>query len=85
MIILNNTKLKVYVKATGANRYAGGSCNWLLVRDLQKIKNSYFIEVKIKYGPRYIDIPKDMKTPNLIFKTENNGYVDFKDIVKLWL
>lgn len=77
---MNN--LNIYLKATGANRYAGGSHNWLKIRGLEKTKNGYTIKVRIKWGIRYIDCNKDMITPNLIFMY-NNQYVNLKDLVDL--
>lgn len=77
---MNN--LKIYLKAIGANRYAGGSHNWLRIRELTKTKNCYTLKVKTRFGIRYIDCDKDMITPNLIFKN-NNHCINFKDVVNL--
>jgi hypothetical protein len=74
--------MKYYVKAIGQNRYAGGSCNWLLIRDIIKTKNGYDIKVRIKWGERFIMVSKDNITPNLIFKNDLNGWENFSSILK---
>lgn len=78
-------KVKLYVKAIDANRYAGGSHNWLWIRDLEKTKQGYTIKVKIKWGIRYIDCLKNMETPNLIFKTYYDEPILFRNVVKSFL
>jgi len=37
----------IYIKTTGANRYAGGSHNRLKIRGLEKTKTGYTIKVRI--------------------------------------
>ena len=59
---------KLYIKAVGNNRYAGGTCNWLLVRRIKENKDSYEISVKIKGEEKFTDISKNNPPANLIFK-----------------
>jgi hypothetical protein len=72
--------MKFYVKAIGPNRYSGGSCNWLLIREIKRENDSLVIKIKTKWGIKYISCSLDMVTPNLIFKNELNGFENFKNI-----
>ena len=79
---------KFYVRATGQNRWAGGSCRWLLVRGIKKENGGYSIKVKTKWGIKYIsisDISDDGTTPNLVlrkgYKWSNRYPRKFTDIL----
>ena len=74
--------MKFYVKATGDNRWAGGSCQWLLIRGIEKTKEGYHIKVKTKWGIKWIGFGGLSENPKyLIFKNELNGFENFKSIL----
>jgi hypothetical protein len=57
-----------YVRATGNNRYAGGTTKWLKIRNIRKTGDIYYeIEVRIRGLKRVVGVVKDNSFKNLEF------------------
>ena len=66
-------KDQLYIKATGANQYAGGSKNWLKIRSINDEGTSYTFHVVIRGMEKFVEITKKSiksgeGTPNLAFR-----------------
>lgn len=60
---------QLYVRAKGANRYAGGSKNWLRIRRIERVSDKDFVVYVQLHGmEKGVDINLDIGTPNLDFK-----------------
>ena len=59
--------MNFYVRATGANRYVGGTDRWLKIRGIRKETYAYVLEVRIKGQQKFVAIKKTMATENLEF------------------
>ena len=60
--------MNYYVRATGVNRYAGGTDKWLKVRGIEPAPIGYKIEVRIQGRKKYTNIPpKGNRCENLEF------------------
>ena len=78
-----------YLKATGANRYAGGSVNWLKIRGFKAIKDKdhgkevYELEVKIRDQQKFVMVAKPYgKMENLRFRDETGKPVSFITVIQ---
>jgi hypothetical protein len=61
--------MRYYLKATGVNRFAGGTNNWMKIRGLRKnnyTKTSYSASIFFRGSAKVVDFDTDA-TPNLIF------------------
>ncbi len=60
--------MRYYLKATGLNRFAGGTHNWLKIRSIRKNNNSdyYIATVICRNSAKEVEFDVD-NTPNLIF------------------
>ena len=56
-----------YVRATGANRYAGGTDRWLKIRSIKKETYAYILEVRIRGQKKLVAIKRNGPTENLEF------------------
>ena len=64
-----STKKKFYVRATGDNRYAGGSSRWLRIRSISADGSK--LEIRTQRGPMFIGLPADGSVPkNLRFSAD---------------
>ena len=75
---------RIFIKATGANRYSGGTPNWLLIRGIKKKDgNTYEIRVQIGGKDMFVDIidPRYGVT-NLKFALKSGKEVKFDQILK---
>jgi len=79
---------RYYLKATGVNRFTGdGSYQWLRIRGFKAMKDkitgkeSYELEVKTKWGVRYMMI-NDYNPLNVVFKDEQDMPVSFVRVIK---
>lgn len=59
--------MSYYVRATGANRYAGGTDRWLKIRSIKKELYAYILEVRIRGSQRFVAIKTNGPTANLEF------------------
>jgi len=59
--------MNFYVRATGANRYAGGTDKWLKVRSIKKEVYAYVLEVRFNGSQKFVAIQKNGPTKNLEF------------------
>ena len=59
--------MNYYVRATGVNRYAGGTDKWLKVRGIKKEVYAYVLEVRIRDTQKFVAIRKNGPTANLEF------------------
>lgn len=75
-----------YLKATGDNRYAGGSYRWLKIRGFKALKNSitgkesYELEVKTQWGIKYMMI-SDYDPLYVKFKDHQDKPVSFVRVI----
>ena len=78
-----------YLKATGANRYAGGSFNWLKIRGFKAVKETdygkevYELEVRIRDRKSFVMVANPYsKLENLRFKDETGKPVTFIEVIR---
>jgi len=78
-----------YLKATGANRYAGGSFSWLKIRGFKAIKDKnsgkevYELEVRIRDQEKFVMVANPYgKLENLKFKDEIGKPASFIQIIQ---
>jgi len=66
-------KDQLYVKATGANRYAGGSNNWLKIRKIEKgpAPHEFTLFVNIGGQEKEVGVNRNEPSPNLAFKVRS--------------
>jgi hypothetical protein len=64
-----NKQLASYVRATGDNRYAGGTSRWLRIHSIEpsESRGEWSLMVKTQYGMRWIEL-----------SDENHGNLEFK-------
>ena len=60
-------KMSFYVRATGNNRYSGGTDKWLKIRNIKKEIFAYILEVRIRGQRKFVAIRKNEATENLEF------------------
>lgn len=64
--------MSYYVRATGRNRFAGGTDKWLKIRGVKRNSYGYVLEVRIRGSRRYVTIPgKNQRCENLEFSSGN--------------
>jgi hypothetical protein len=66
-----------YIKATGNNRFAGGTSNWLKIRGLELRPSGIAIRVRIRNKTMYVFVNNDFTPHNLIFA---KGWPDLQPI-----
>jgi len=59
--------MSFYVRATGANKYAGGTDRWLKIRSLKRKSYGYELEVNIRGNQMFVGIRGNGPTENLEF------------------
>lgn len=59
--------MNYYVRATGSNRYAGGTDKWLKIRGIKKEIYAYVLEVRIRGQQQFVAIRKNGPTACLEF------------------
>lgn len=56
-----------YVRATGDNRYAGGTDKWLKIRKVKRYGYGYVFGVRINGQNKFVAVRKNQPTENLEF------------------
>ena len=75
-------KSPIWVRATGQNRYAGGSKDWLLIRKINKLDSGeYELVVQINGREKSVGIRKNTPTPNLEFQLVNGKPLAAADVI----
>jgi hypothetical protein len=81
--------MNFYVKATGSNRYSGGSLRWLKIRSIKKNETNgvYEIGVRIRGEDKYTDVSKGNRPEQLKFKFgrwPNAQPIAFDTVILKW-
>ena len=78
-----------YLKATGNNRWAGGSYQWLKIRGFKALKNAhskkemYELQVKFSGKEQYMMIADPYETQlNVKFKDHTDKPVSFLEVIQ---
>jgi hypothetical protein len=74
-----------YVRATGDNRYAGGTNKWLRIRNIKRYGYGYVLSVRINGSNKLVAVRKDGPTENLEFAMgtwPNLQPVSYKNVIE---
>jgi len=77
--------MNYYVRATGNNRYAGGSERWLKIRKIKRYGYGYVLGVRINGQDKFVAIRKNGPTENLEFAMgtwPNLQPVTYKNVIE---
>ena len=59
--------MNFYVRAIGANRYAGGTDRWLKIHNIKRISYGFELEVYFNDTKKFVVIQSNQRTENLEF------------------
>jgi len=59
--------MNFYVRATGANRFAGGTGRWLRIRNIKQKAYGYVLEVYFRGSKKFVAIKGNEETENIEF------------------
>lgn len=76
--------MSYYVKATGNNRFAGGTSRWLRIRNITVNNNIYTLEVRFKDMKYFVDMTNTSPPKYLKFAKDWPALkpISFMEVIK---